>query len=163
MTKRATAGVALPDKPAVPALEELIPYLVFRISRRLNARLRERMRQEGVTIHRWRVLAVLSAKGRCSASELAAMTVMEQSVISRVADKMVRDGLVRREVRAADRRVSELRLSARGKALVERLWPVYEQHGRHAIETLTEAEWRTLVRLLQKVSTAMDSQEKAES
>jgi DNA-binding MarR family transcriptional regulator len=159
MTKRLTARAALSEEPVVPALEEFIPYLVFRISRRLNARLRERMRQEGVTIHRWRVLAVLSAKGHCSASELAAMTVMEQSVISRVADQMVRDGLVRRSARAADRRVSELRLSARGKALVDRLWPVYERHGTRAIETLTQAERRTLVRLLQKVLAGMDSQE----
>jgi MarR family transcriptional regulator, organic hydroperoxide resistance regulator len=140
-------------------LERFVPYLLFRISRRLNAHLREEMRHEGVTIHRWRVLAVLTAKGSASLSELAAYTVMEQSVISRVVEQMVRDGLVRRSASERDRRVNEVRLTPRGRALFGRVFPVATLHHQRAIDSLSEAEQRTLVRLLQKILVGIGEKE----
>ena len=139
-------------------LERLVPYLVFRISRRLNANVSTQMRDEGVTIHRWRVLSVLADKGSCSLSEVARITVLGQSVSSRVADQMVRDDLVRRTVSGVDRRATTLSLTPRGKALFDRLWPLYSEHGRRAVESLSENEQRTLVRLLRKVLDGMDSE-----
>lgn len=139
-------------------LERLVPYLVFRISRRLNANVSTQMRDEGVTIHRWRVLSVLADKGPCSLSEVARITVLGQSVSSRVADQMVRDDLVRRTVSGVDRRATTLSLTPRGKALFDRLWPLYSEHGRRAVESLSENEQRTLVRLLRKVLDGMDSE-----
>ena len=142
-------------------LERFIPYLLFRVSRRLNAHLRGEMRAAGVTIHRWRVLAVLAARDGRGLSELAAVTVMEQSVISRVVDQMRRDGLVRREAGEADRRVGRIFLAARGRALFERIFPVARMHQRRATRELTAGEERTLARLLGKVLATIDAEEAA--
>jgi MarR family transcriptional regulator, organic hydroperoxide resistance regulator len=141
------------------ALERFIPYLLFRVSRRLNAHLREEMRSAGVTIHRWRVLAVLAARDGRSLAELAAETVMEQSVISRVVDQMRRDGLVRREAGKADRRVGRILLTGRGRALFARIFPVARMHQRRATRDLTADEGRTLVRLLGKVLHTINAEE----
>lgn len=149
--KEAAKAPAGNGRSEATELERLVPYLVFRISRRLNANLRERMRHEGVTIHRWRVLSVLATSQECSLTDVAQFTVMEQSVISRVADQMVRDGLLKRGVKQADRRAATLSLTARGKALFNRLWPLYSEHGRRAVDSLTAIEQRELVRMLQKV------------
>jgi DNA-binding MarR family transcriptional regulator len=132
-------------------LGQFIPYLLYRISRRLNAHLREEMRRESVTIHRWRILAVLSAHDGLSLSELATYTVKEQSVISRVAEQMVKDDLVRREADPADRRVVRLFLTQRGRRLFDRVFPVAQMHHRRATGTLTATEQKTLVRLLHKM------------
>jgi DNA-binding MarR family transcriptional regulator len=132
-------------------LGQFIPYLLYRISRRLNAHLREEMRREAVTIHRWRILAVLSAHDGLSLSELATYTVKAQSVISRVAEQMVKDGVVRREAGRTDRRLVRLFLTKRGRSLFNRVFPVAQLHHRRATETLTAAEQKTLVRLLHKM------------
>lgn len=132
-------------------LGQFLPYLLYRASRRLNGLLREDMRRESVTLHRWRILAVLSAHDGCSLSELAAYTVKEQSVMSRVADQMVRDGLVRREPDGADRRVVRLRLTDKGRRMFGRLFPVAQQHHRRATGALSAAEQKTLVQLLHKL------------
>lgn len=132
-------------------LGQFIPYLLYRVSRRLNARLGEEMRRESVTLHRWRILAVLSARDGRSLSELAAYTVKEQSVISRVADLMAQDGLVRREADAVDRRVVRLFLTSKGRRLFGRLFPVAQVHHRRATSGLSAAEQQTLVRLLHKM------------
>ena len=150
--------MAAPNADSI-ALERFIPYLLFRVSRRLNAHLREEMRAAGVTIHRWRLLAVLAARDGRSLSELAAVTVMEQSVISRVVDQMRRDGLVRREAGDADRRVSRIFLAARGRALFERIFPVARMHQRRATRELSAAEERMLARLLGKVLATIDAEE----
>ena len=132
-------------------LGQFIPYLLYRVSRRLNARLRDEMRRESVTIHRWRILAVLSAHDGRSLSELAAHTVKEQSVISRVADQMAKDGLVRREADTADRRVVRLFRTGKGRRLFGRLFPVAQVHHRRATNGLSTAEQQTLVRLLHRM------------
>jgi len=143
------------------ALERFIPYLLFRVSRQLNAYLREEMRGVGVTIHRWRILAVLAAGDGRSLSELAAVTVMEQSVASRVVDQMRRDGLVRREPGASDRRIGSIHLTPRGRRLFGRIFPVALGHQKRATRTLTDAEERTLARLLRKVLDAIDAEQPA--
>ena len=132
-------------------LGQYIPYLLYRVSRRLNGQLREDMRREAVTLHRWRIVAVLSAHDGCSLSELAQYTVKEQSVISRVADQMVKDGFVRREADANDRRVVRLWLTERGRKLFGRLFPVAQGHHRRATQGLSTDEQKTLVRLLHKM------------
>ena len=132
-------------------LGQFIPYLLYRVSRRLNAHLRDEMRRESVTIHRWRILAVLSAHDGCSLSELAAYTVKEQSVISRVADQMAKDGLVRRVADPLDGRVVRLYLADKGKRLFARIFPVAQVHHERATGALTGAEQKTLVRLLHKM------------
>ena len=132
-------------------LGEFIPYLLYRISRRLNAHLRDAMRRESVTIHRWRSLAVLSAHDGLNLSELATYTVKEQSVISRVAEQMAQDGLVRRDADKGDRRVVRLYLTERGRRLFGRVFPLAQVHHRRATGTLSAAEQKTLVRLLHKM------------
>lgn len=140
------------------ALERFIPYLLFRVSRQLNAHLRGEMRAAGVTIHRWRILAVLAARDGRSLSDIAAVTVMEQSVASRVVDQMRRDGLVRREAGDHDRRVGRIFLAPRGRRLFERIFPVARLHQRRATAGLTRVEERTLVDLLRKMLAAIDAE-----
>ena len=132
-------------------LGQFLPYLVFRVSRRLNGLLREDLREQAVTLHQWRILAVLSAHDGCSLSELADYTVKEQSVMSRVADQMAKDGYVRREVDPGDKRVVRLWLADKGKRLFGRLFPLAQTHHRRATGSLTTAEQKTLVRLLHKM------------
>ena len=132
-------------------LGHYIPYLLYRVSRRLNGLLREDLREVPVSLHRWRIVAVLSAHDGCSLSELAQYTVKEQSVISRVADQMAKDGLVRREADPADRRVVRLWLTDHGRKLFGRLFPVAQGHHRRATRGLSAEEQKTLVRLLHKM------------
>ena len=78
------------------ALDDFLPYVFNRVTNRLNLNLLEVLRPRGITVPRWRVLAVLGARDGRNIGELSAFTIIEQPTLSRVVGQMERDGLVSR-------------------------------------------------------------------
>ncbi|MGZ4269489.1 MAG: MarR family winged helix-turn-helix transcriptional regulator [Solirubrobacteraceae bacterium] len=62
---------------------------------------------------------------RLRVSELADAVVLSPTGMSRFADRLERDGLVRREAVPGDRRALHVVLTGDGLALLRRMWPVY--------------------------------------
>ena len=60
--------------------------------------------------------------------------------------------LIRRIPHRDDRRRVSIALSASGERMIEELFPLFNQHERSAVSTLTVAEQRELARLLRKVT-----------
>jgi DNA-binding MarR family transcriptional regulator len=132
-------------------LDDFLPYLLNRLTNRLNQDLVEALRKLEVTVPMWRVLAVLVARDGRGIGELAVYTVTDQSTLSRVIDRMERDALVERRPSPADGRAIEVFLRPVGRQVFAKILPVALQHYRHALSGLSESEARTLVRLLHKV------------
>jgi MarR family transcriptional regulator, organic hydroperoxide resistance regulator len=142
MTKRGgTLGPGL-------SLDDFLPYLLNRITNSLNRDLREDFRRIGITVPRWRVLAVLKDRDGRSIGDLAIYTVIEQPTLSRVIDQMERDGLVERRTGAVDSRVVEVHLTPRGTELYATLAPLALRHYRRAVAGMDDESRRELVRLL---------------
>jgi len=133
------------------SLDDFLPYLLNRISSRLNIDLAEDLREIGVTPQYWRVLAVLHVAGGRSIGELSVYTITEQSTLSRIVDRMAEAGLVERRASPEDARVAEVHLTAAGRATFDRILPVAIGHYRRATAGLDEAEHRQLVDTLHKV------------
>lgn len=97
-------------------LDRFLPYrlsvLAYRVSRALAAQYRDRF---GLSIPEWRVLAVLGRDSRLSAVEMAARTRMDKVKVSRAIAALLRKGLVRRQRDPADRRVTRIEATARGR------------------------------------------------
>ena len=98
-------------------LHDFLPYLLNRISNRLNQELLVDLRPLNISVPRWRVLAVLRTGDGRSMGELSAETVIEQSSLSRVIDQMERDRLVERHSSSEDHRIVEVYLTATGRAM----------------------------------------------
>ncbi len=132
-------------------LDDFLPYLLNRITNRLNLDLMEAWRGTEMTTQYYRVLAVLKARDGRSIGELAVYTVTEQSTLSRIIDRMEQEGLVVRRAGPSDGRVVEVYLTPSGRETIERILPIALEHYRRAVAGLSEAEIRTLTRILGKV------------
>lgn len=82
--------------------------------------------------------------------EIERRILMAQYNMSRLLDRLVREGLVSREACAEDGRGSLVRLSDKGRDLRAAMWPVYAAAiQRHVGDRLGDASAAELARLLQ--------------
>lgn len=134
-----------------------VPYQMYAITSKLNRRLRDTLRKEGINIGRWRVLAVLRAYGELNVGRIVDLTVMEQPTVSRIVAQLEREKLVRRRVSKADSREVLVKLTAAGERAFKAIYPTAERHQRHALEGLSKKETDTLLRLLHRIQANIDA------
>jgi DNA-binding MarR family transcriptional regulator len=90
--------------------------------------------------------------GRLSPRELEGAMLLEQYNLSRLLDRMQADGLVRRVPYPGDKRRQLVEITAAGRALQKRMWPVYAAAiERHVGTRITEEESRVLADALPKL------------
>jgi DNA-binding MarR family transcriptional regulator len=83
---------------------------------------------------------------------LAEALRIKRSNMAKVMRVLERDGMIERRVPARDQRAVELRLTRKGRALVERMLPEIEVSDRAAIPMLSERERATLLKLLARIA-----------
>jgi DNA-binding MarR family transcriptional regulator len=116
---------------------------------------------QGIPLTFFDVLAQLSlAGGRLRMSELADAVVISRSGVTRLVDRMVRAGLVRREACPEDRRSMYATITPEGKRALARARPshlrgVAEHFGRH----LSDDEAKTLAAALGRMAPSPDGGE----
>lgn len=150
----ADTALSIPDAaPAAPGLplEQYLPYLLHMASAELNALLLADLRAYGITVARWRILAVLNDGDGRSIGTLSRLTATEQSAISRVVDQMVRDGLVTRRPARQDQRVVEVHMTPQGRAVIAQLLPQARARAARAVADFSPAEIETMRALLQRM------------
>ncbi|PKP83876.1 MAG: MarR family transcriptional regulator [Alphaproteobacteria bacterium HGW-Alphaproteobacteria-2] len=108
-------------------LDAFLPYRVAMVSRRLSRIFEERYRDRfGISVAEWRVVAHLAQSGAVSVREIVARTDMEKSRVSRAAARLEAAGYVAKCTHSGDRRLVELTLTARGRAMMTELAPIAE-------------------------------------
>jgi DNA-binding MarR family transcriptional regulator len=105
--------------PAGAAADELVDT-VLAASRALVAVAARSLAAAGdeVTLPQYRALVVLAARGPQGTAELAAALAVNPSTATRMCDRLIRKGLVRRHRQAGDRRSVRIALTAPGRDLV---------------------------------------------
>ncbi len=133
-------------------LDSYLPYLINRVGFALVDRFsgNELVRQH-LTIAMWRVLAALSTNGEQRQIDLAEMTSIDASTLSRLVTRLVRQGLVMRSRSKVSNREVTVELSGKGRALVERLIPEARRLEDDAIEGLSEKELAAVKRALRRM------------
>ncbi len=125
-----------------------LSYLVARAHRRLHAKLEDVLQVEGLSVEQWRVLEVLSEKDGCSMGELAELVLMNHPALTKLADRMVANGLIHRFIDVNDQRRVLVNNTERGGAFFERLQRRVAEHNRkleNAIGTSKAAALRALL------------------
>ena len=110
----------------------------------------------GVTRREWVMLALLSASGPVSSSELAGRADLDKSATSKALAGLLAKGLVDRTQRTADRRFTQLVLSPKGRELHDRILPVVEGINRRLLSALSEAEVAQLDGMLDRMQQQAD-------
>ena len=122
-------------------LPDYLPYLVNRVGAALVARFTaDALDTHGLTIAMWRVLAALSDNGAQRQVDIAGMTSIDVSTLSRLVSRLIAMGLVTRLRSVRSNREVMVRLTAQGETLVGELIPVARALEKSAIAGLPKGE-----------------------
>jgi DNA-binding MarR family transcriptional regulator len=152
------------SKPAFKLEGHLFFWLTQVIGAR-DRRLVNALKRFGLRVPEYRVLAALYARRRCSMSELADLSSIDRTTLTRTVDRMQGSGWLTRLGDAEDMRVTRLALTAAGEKLFARIWPAVEALNRAAVEKLpagtVEMLHRTLAQMKDNLENEPASKERA--
>jgi MarR family transcriptional regulator, organic hydroperoxide resistance regulator len=133
-------------------LSEHLPYLINRVGSALVARFSaDALAGAHLSIVSWRVLAVLSDKGGLRQTDLAEMTSIDASTLSRLITRLVHDGLVRRTRSQEDSREVAVALTRKAETSLRKLVPIAVGLQKTATRNLSKQDLVTLKRVLRKM------------
>ena len=132
-------------------MEDYLPYLLARVSHVLSGEFHQQLRRRGVGVPVWRVLASLSGSRGETVTGLAEVCLLQQPTMTKLLDRMVRDGLVTRSQDARDRRVVRVALTPRGETLATELIGAARQHEASVLARFPEMGTMNLKAVLRSV------------
>jgi DNA-binding MarR family transcriptional regulator len=139
-------------------LADYLPYLVNRVGSIIADQFSaETLAPHRLSIATWRVLAVLAANGRQRQIDLADLTSIDASTLSRIVTRLVHLGLVTRTRSATSNREVDVALSAKGGALVARLIPPARDIEADANAGISPEELAVVKRCLRRMYANMTS------
>jgi MarR family transcriptional regulator, organic hydroperoxide resistance regulator len=154
--------MALPKSSAKLDLGDYLPYLVNRVGSVIAEQFgEEALAPHGLSIAMWRVMAVMASTGGQRQIDLAELTSIDASTLSRLVTRLVRSGLVTRTRSTSSNREVAVKLSAKGGALVAQLIPIGLEFESAAITGLSPAELMTLKRCLRRMYANMKNRNAA--
>lgn len=92
-------------------------FLLHHLVRQRENALGRELGQAGLTLSQWQVLATLSRLDKATMGEVAAFCATDRTTLTRTVDRMVEDGLIKRDRDVADRRQVHLSLTDKGWAV----------------------------------------------
>jgi MarR family transcriptional regulator, organic hydroperoxide resistance regulator len=164
--RQARAGAASAAGPAKRAvisgdrwLDDFIPYQLYRVTNKLNARLLNRLRKMRINPSQWRVLSVLRAQGPTSINEIVEATIIAQPTVSRVVARLERAGKVTRRPSARDSRVVEISLTPDGVEAFNQIVPTALRHQELAFRDISPRDVAQLVATLKRIESNIEATE----
>ena len=135
-------------------LATFLPYQLAVVASRVSKSFAERYRGEfGLNISEWRVMAHLAHSEQVSVREIHARVDMDKSKVSRAAGRLEARGLIEKREDTRDRRLVEMRLTEKGRAMMARIVPIADAYQAELLQTLADdapAFRRILARLLEE-------------
>jgi DNA-binding MarR family transcriptional regulator len=144
---------------AAYAIDDNLGYLVNRTARLMAQMFSRRLQRHGVALAQWAILLFLYAKDGQTQRELSRVVAIEPPTVARTIDRMVRDGLVRREPHPRDGRATRIRLTPRALALRDELAAESMAGNQFAARVLNGEELETLKTLLRRVIDGLTAEE----
>ena len=137
------------------AAADYVLHLLAAIVMFRDAALDIELKPLGLNIGRFRALSILVRCGSCTMTELSVYSAIDRTTLTRVADHLVAEGLVRRLGAAKDRRQVLLELTEEGRARHAEAYQVIADCNRRIAVGIEEPEIRSTVRL---ISTIIENQ-----
>ncbi|HEX7006476.1 MAG TPA: MarR family transcriptional regulator [Alphaproteobacteria bacterium] len=113
-TRTATAS----GRPKRRFVDNYLLYLLALASHQASGEFHAQLKALGVPVMTWRVLGALDDVDGETVSALARDVLVNQPTLTKIIDRMARDGLVERCAAAGDRRKVLVRITERGRAMV---------------------------------------------
>lgn len=136
-------------------IDDYLLYLLARASHQASRQFHQVIKAQGVPVPQWRVLATLN-DGPRTIGDLAEITLIQQPTLTKLIDRMAREGLVRRQPHSDDGRKVVVAIAGRGAALVRKLLPQAKRHETDVLAGYDGDEAATLKRILRTLIARTD-------
>jgi DNA-binding MarR family transcriptional regulator len=142
------------DEGAVPAfkLEDHLFFYFTQILARRTRAINARLRPYGLDYSRWRVLAVLQEHSGATMGELADLTSVDRTTLTRTLGLMEEARLVARRERESDRRSLVISLTPRGRRMFARILPLTLAETDQALTAFSSEEIEALRDRLKRIA-----------
>jgi DNA-binding MarR family transcriptional regulator len=142
-----TGDRAPPETLRVPGAA----YLLSQVGAHSSQRWQERLASIGLDARSVLVLRHVAADEGQTQSSLSASLAVPPSRIVGIVDELERRGLVQRRAHPNDRRAHALRLTRRGRAVLDELLAISRSHEAEICTGLPESDRRRLIELLELI------------
>jgi DNA-binding MarR family transcriptional regulator len=132
-------------------VDDYLLYLLARASHTVSAEFHATLRRAGLSVPVWRVLASLSGAEAQTVTGLADACLLQQPTMTKLLDRMVRDGLVRRLPDPKDRRVVRIEMTPKGAELVKEPLVAAKRHEAVLVERFPSLDGVALKELLREM------------
>jgi DNA-binding MarR family transcriptional regulator len=117
----------------------------------MNEKMKKVLDKEDITSQQFNILRILRGAGKpISTLQIRERMLDKMSDTSRIVDRLVLKGLAKKTICANDKRLVDVSISTKGKALLEKI-DLYEKDMDAILGNLSDAEAKTLNKLLDKI------------
>ena len=148
-----TAGARLRSDPGSPGfrIADYPFYLVNRTAARYAIDMGKALKSIGMDLPTWRALMILHERSPRSVTEIADQAVIRLSTMTRVVQRLDRNGLVRLASRPSDARVTDVAITSAGIDAVGRVREVAARMYQRAFGDFSARDLETLNQLLGRI------------
>ncbi len=154
MSKHAAKDSADPENRAF-LLEHSPFYRLAQVEGLYQERMSQSLKAVGMDLPRWRVLMILHEKSPSTVSEIAGRAVMKLSTMTKVAQRLAREGLVELAANQHDARSTDVHLTSSGDEVLEEIRIAASRIYRQATIDFDDEDIERLNALLAKLHLAM--------
>ena len=123
-------------------------YQLAQVENAYRERMQSSLKAIGMDLPRWRVLMVLQEQSPSTVSEIAHRAAMKLSTMTKVAQRLAKDGFVQLAPSTKDARSTDVHLTDQGTAAVEKIRAVASRIYRQATQEFDDHQIATLNLLL---------------
>jgi DNA-binding MarR family transcriptional regulator len=130
-----------------------------RILRATDLFARDLKRVAGVTAVQFRVLQIIAETGQTTAKAISVQMRVSQATVTSLVDKLVRDGLARREKSMRDRRQTDIHITDLGRRVLAEAPDPLQQRFVRKFSAMEDWEQAMLVASLERVAAMLDAED----
>jgi len=138
-------------------VDDYLSYLLARASHVVASEFHREVRDAGLTVLEWRVLATLANGAERTVGELASIALAQQSTVTKLLGRMEAVRWIERNDGDVDRRQSLVRITPRGQRVLGDLLARSKRHESTTTTRLTAREAALLKNALRKLIRAESS------
>lgn len=127
------------------------PYQITVLADRIARRTGKIVKESGLNLSQWRVLAAIADKPGRTSVEVVTITPMDKGIVSRATKALLSMGFIRRQASQIDGRLSHLHLTNQGWEMYQKLMPQIEEVLQPADDCLTPQGQQQLADSLTKL------------
>ena len=125
---------------------------ILRASNLLVADLKKTLKNYPINTTEFSVMEFLYSKGEKSIQEIRDRILLASGSATYVVDNLEKKGYVNRIVNETDKRVTYIKLTRKGKDLINDIFPMHKKNTKKIFNDLTNGELITLKEILKKIN-----------